>query len=97
MAANLRVRPRPPRRDQLFFGLFVGTAGATNTNPLTFSGALAINQPHFIHFRLGLLYTPTKGPRAEQTSLQSCCNWCLGTVQKATQGLEFLSGVNEHL
>lgn len=40
MAAILRVRPRPPRRDQLFFGLFVGTAGATSTSPLTFSGAL---------------------------------------------------------
>ena len=40
MAASLIWRPKPPRRDQLFSGLLVGTAGATSTNPATFSGAL---------------------------------------------------------
>ena len=64
MAAILRVRPRPPRRDQLFFGLFVGTAGATSTSPLTFSGALANNHTKFAD--KFLLYNTAKPWAASQ-------------------------------
>lgn len=39
-AAKRSLRPRPPPVDQLFWGSFVGSAGATSISPATLSGAL---------------------------------------------------------